>query len=138
MCMFLLDILLKHRTSLSASLLMFLQAGQSLSKYWAVMAREPRKRSVVSQQELFQYCLDHIFHYGSAGGHYVPKHHSFLHMSHSTDINGNPPFFSTYEDEHENGVVAGIGCKVHPNVFCLSVFERLFVLDELESDEDCA
>ena len=58
----------------------------------------------------------------------VPKHHGFAHLTQGILFSGNPRFTATYEDEHENGVVAKIALRVHRSTFVKSVFERLDVL----------
>ena len=42
---------------------------------------------------------------------------------------GNCGFFSTAEDESENGAIARIGVMVHSRTFDISVFERLELTD---------
>ena len=38
----------------------------------------------------------------------------------------------TYEDESENGAISSIGFHVHPDTFCISVFEHLYVLEHID------
>jgi hypothetical protein len=44
---------------------------------------------------------------------------------------GNPKCVSTYEDEHENGVVARVGLHTHGSSFARTIFERI----ELQNPE---
>ena len=47
----------------------------------------------------------------------VPKHHCLVHWALQCRVRGNPDNWSTYEDEHTNGVVARIGARAHAMVW---------------------
>ena len=133
MSRFTLDLLQKHRSALNDTGTLLLQAGESVCEVWSIMESEPRRMPVSAQQRLFYCCLNHILKYSrEAGGKHIPKHHGLIHMAANTHFSGNPTCHSTYEDESENGTIAGIGFHVHPDTFGISVFEHLYVLDNLD------
>ena len=98
---------------------------------YAVMEEESRCMSFKARRRLVSAAVNHVSFYKAAGGHLVHKHHGLIHMALSAGRIGNPRCVSTYEDEHENGVVARIGLHVHGSTFAKSVFERL----ELQNPE---
>ena len=54
----------------------------------------------------------------AAGGKYVPKNHAFIHMTR---------YYSTYQDESENGDDRQIAQAVHISTFNFSVLQRAVV-----------
>jgi hypothetical protein len=115
----------KHKGELLA------RAGEALMEMYDVMEQESRCMSLAARQHLVSSAVNHVVFYKAAGGHLVHKHHGVIHMALSASNVGNPKCVSTYEDEHENGVVAKIGIHVHGSTFAKSVFERL----ELQNPE---
>ena len=87
--------------------------------------------SLLGREKLISSMVNHVVLYKAAGGHLVYKHHGAIHMVLLAGFQGNPKSVSTYENEHENGVVAKIGVRVHGASFSKSVFERL----ELQNPE---
>ena len=85
--------------------------------------------AVEHKLRLVNLCKTVLAAYKGASGHMVPKMHGFMHLSRSPSFLGNPYFFSTYQDETENGIVAGIGVSVHGLTFYVSVFEKIEVLE---------
>ena len=110
-------------------------AGDSLVAYYEILRNEGRAMTTRGKMRLMHHGVNHILAYQNAGGHMVPKHHAFVHLTRGILFSGNPRFTSTYEDEHENGVVGQIALRVHGTTFTSSVFERLEVLDTLLSPE---
>ena len=106
-------------------------SGQSLLDCYEVMDEEPRRMTLLGREKLISSMVNHVVLYKAAGGHLVYKHHGAIHMVLLAGFQGNPKSVSTYEDEHENGVVAKIGVRVHGASFSKSVFERL----ELQNPE---
>ncbi len=47
----------------------------------------------------------------------VPKHHLMVHWALQARSRGNPDLFATYEDEHNNGIVAAIARRAHAIVW---------------------
>jgi len=107
------------------------RAGEALMDFYAVMEEESRCMSFKAKHLLVSSAVNHVTFYKADGGHLVHKHHGLIHMALSAGRIGNPKCVSTYEDEHENGVVARIGMHVHGSTFAKSVFERL----ELQNPE---
>jgi uncharacterized membrane protein YeaQ/YmgE (transglycosylase-associated protein family) len=101
------------------------QAGEALMEAYQVMEREPRKVSLEGRRQLVAAMVSHVVLYKAAGGHLVYKHHGAIHMALMAGWLGNPRHISTYEDEHENGIIARIGIGVHGATFAKSIFERL-------------
>jgi hypothetical protein len=106
-------------------------AGSSLVAYYDVLRTEHRKMNLKAKLELMNHCINHLEAYKLAGGHMVPKHHGFVHLTRSINFSGNPRCTSTYEDESENGIVAAVGVRVHRSTFVKSTFERLELYQEL-------
>ena len=104
-------------------------AGRALLKHYDILDRESRRMSSDSKRLLLEAARDHVLLYKKAGGHLAHKHHGFIHLALSAKLHGNPKCTSSYEDEHENGIVARIGAIVHPRQFPTSVFERLALQD---------
>ena len=104
-------------------------AGQALLKHYDILDRDSRRMPSGSKRFLLETARDHVLLYKRAGGHLVYKHHGIIHLALSAKLHGNPKCASSYEDEHENGIVARIGAVVHPRQFPTSVFERLAMLD---------
>ena len=101
------------------------QAGKALLKVYMIMDMEPRRMSLTSRRDLLEAMVKHVELYKAAGCHVVYKHHGGIHLARQAAWHGNPKSISTYEDEHENGIVAKIGLQVHGATFAKSVFERL-------------
>ena len=104
-------------------------AGYALVEYNEILKNEHRLVPVDVQLRLMECIINHNCMYRAAGGRMVPKHHMAIHLSNSCSFAGNPSFFNTYEDESENGVVARIGEVVHFATWCMSVWERVEVLE---------
>lgn len=117
------ELMQKHGLGTQGRLLA--RAGEALMDVYQVMAREPRKVSLEGRQQLVAAMVNHVVCYKAAGGHLVYKHHGAIHMALMAGSLGNPRHISTYEDEHENGMIARIGIGVHGATFAKSVFERL-------------
>ena len=125
------DLLLKHRNKCGIEGEFLADAGTSLVKYYDVLRREPRCMRVSVKLELLDHCINHLVAYKRAGGHMVPKHHGFVHLTRNIIFSGNPRYTSTYEDESENGIIAGIAERVHRSTFVKCTFERLEVHERL-------
>lgn len=110
---------------------LLVQAGQSLLDWYDIIGESSRVVSFGRRAELFKHCVNHIVLYKEAGGHMVPKHHCFWHLTQKVTSAGNPACFATYEDETENGQIAKIGLMVHSRTFDRSVFERLELADRM-------
>jgi len=106
------------------------RSGEALLDAYKIMDAEPRCMSLKARQGLVADMVNHVSFYKAAGGHMVYKHHGCLHMALSSQFLGNPKHVSTYEDEHENGVVARVGLHVHGLTFAKSIFERLELQNE--------
>jgi len=101
------------------------KAGASLMDLYATMAEEPRRVSLAGRHKMVESVVNHVVFYRAAGGHLVYKHHGAIHLACMAGFQGNPRHVSTYEDEHENGVIARIGLHVHGSTFAKSIFERI-------------
>jgi hypothetical protein len=123
------ELMQKHKCKQKGQLLA--RSGEALMDFYAVMEEESRCMSFKAKRRLVSAAVNHVSFYKAAGGHLVHKHHGLIHMALSAGRIGNPRCVSTYEDEHENGVVARIGLHVHGSTFAKSVFERL----ELQNPE---
>ena len=132
MVRFCTELLAEHalKTGLEGKLLQ--RSGLSLMEYYHIMRNEHRKVLQDMQIRLMSACLNHIQLYKKAGGRMVPKHHGMVHLTQSVCTSGNPAYYSTYEDESENGVVAGVGIVVHGLTWIKSVFERLELMQDLD------
>ena len=84
-----------------------------------------------SQLALMDACLTFIQCYKAAGGHLLYKFHALVHLTVSACTSGNPAYFSTYWDEHENGVVKTLAEGAHRLTWTRTVFEKLEVMEEL-------
>lgn len=113
----------KHDCGESGRLLA--KAGENLMDMYHVMEIEPRVMSLQARQRLLSAMVNHVVLYRAAGGHLVYKHHGGIHMTLMAGWLGNPRHVSTYEDEHENGIVAKVGLHVHGLTFSKSIFERI-------------
>ena len=100
------------------------RAGVALMEAYDIMHLEPRRMSFKARQGLLVAMINHVVCYQAAGGHLVYKHHGAIHLALMAGWFGNPRHVSTYEDEHENGVLAKIGLRVHGSTFAKSIFER--------------
>jgi hypothetical protein len=109
---------------------LLLAAGSSLVEYYDLIYTEHRHMSLSSRQRLMNAAINFLVAYRSYGGHMVPKHHSLVHLTQDSNDNGNPSYFSTYQDEHDNGVIAAIGGKLSPTTFYNSLWERLEVFEK--------
>ena len=70
--------------------------------------------------------LSFIAAYRMAGGHFVPKMHAGVHQFREQAVFfGNPKCTATWEDESENGLVAGMAKLAHPMTFSLNCFQRI-------------
>ena len=78
-------------------------------------------------QEMLRLCTTFNVATMAAGISPVPKNHSFLHMTANIADMGNPAWYSTYEDESENGFVAKVGRSAHPLMFPFTVLVKLDV-----------
>ena len=125
------DLLHEHCEKVGTEGKYLVSAGRALQEYYEILKNEARLMPLNSKLRLMHLCLHHNQLYGLAGGHYVHKHHIFVHLTAQVCFSGNPAATSTYEDESENGVIAGIGAVAHPLTWTRSVFERLEVLDNL-------
>ena len=101
------------------------EAGRHLMENYRIMEDNPRKMSMHARRALLASAINHVVLYKQAGGHLVPKHHSWIHMALEAGVTGNPKVISTYEDESENGVLSRIAVAVHPSTFAISSFQRL-------------
>jgi hypothetical protein len=101
------------------------EAGRHLMENYRIMEDNPRRMGMFARRALLASAVNHVALYKQAGGHLVPKHHSWIHMALEAGVNGNPKVTSTYEDESENGVTSRIAVAVHPMTFALSSFQRL-------------
>ena len=110
-------------------------AGKFLIQWYDTIADTCRVMDRIMQERLFTLALNHVAIYKSAGGHLVHKHHAFVHLSQKVASAGNCGFFSTAEDESENGVIARVGVMVHSRTFDISVFERLELADRDRDEE---
>ena len=106
-------------------------SGDALVSYYELCRTEPRNMGIRARLDLMTHAKNHVIAYRRAGGHMVPKHHGFMHLTRGILFSGNPRCTGTYEDEHENGVVAAVALRVHRANFTRSVFERLEVYDHL-------
>ena len=111
---------------------MLAQAGQHLLRWYAICKQEQRQMPIGTQIELFSEAINHVVLYKASGSHMVYKHHAFPHLTALSCSHGNPSYFSTYQDESENGLIAKIGEAVHPRTFPISTFERLHLADRLD------
>ena len=105
-----------------------LAAGRALGEFYNIIKVEPRQMPASAQVQLMQAMVNHVVAYKAAGGHLVHKHHLAFHLVQSCCSGGNPSRFGTYEDEHENGIIAAVGESSHGSTWCISVFERLEVM----------
>ena len=126
---FAVDTLKAHAEALDTTGKLLLQAGLALFEYYDILQAEHRKMPFAAHNHLLTCAKNHLACYQAAGGHMVPKHHMMLHLTLSSKISGNPAYFSTYEDEHENGIVAKMCLAAHGLTFHMSTFERLVVLE---------
>ena len=107
-------------------------AGQALLDWNAMIDNAQRMLTISERDRLIQLCVRHLINYEMAGGHFVPKHHSWVHMTQAIAKHGNCKHTSTYQDEHENGVVASVASRVHPLTFTESVFAKLIARERLD------
>ena len=106
-------------------------AGRALLLYHAVLKEEPRVLSNAGYQKLMAACTTHLVSYGAGGGVYMPKHHSYTHLSFNARWAGNPSWYSTFTDESENGLVAKQAKRVHPMCFPLAVLRKQLAKERL-------
>ena len=111
---------------------MLAQAGRHLLRWYEICKAEKRTMSIGCRIELFSEAINHVVLYKASGSHMVYKHHAFLHLTALACFHGNPSYFSTYEDESENGLIAKIAEAVHARTFAMSTFERLHLADRLD------
>ena len=103
------------------------EAGECLHAYYHVLNESERTLDDATCQRLFDLGNLHVQLYKKAGCRMVPKHHVFMHTNASTPEHGSPKWYSTYEDESENGLVARTLRSVHRMTFSLSFFEKVEV-----------
>jgi hypothetical protein len=125
------DLMQKHSAVCGDEGELLAVAGSSLVAFYDMLRKEQRRLRLADRKKLMGHCINHLQAYRQAGGHMVPKHHGFMHMTRNVAHTGNPRYTGTYEDEHENGIIAEIGQRVHRSTFVRSTFERLDVFDRL-------
>ena len=108
-----------------------LQAGRHLLQWYALCKEHARFMPINAKVELFNAAVNHVVLYKKAGGHLVYKHHALLHLTQLVCSHGNPSYFHTYQDEHENGLMARVGEIVHASTFAISCFERIHLQQRL-------
>eukprot|EP00959_Pyramimonas_sp_CCMP1952_P347507 7278736-Pyramimonas_sp.AAC.1 len=59
----------------------------------------------------------------------VYKHHGMVHMVHAMSLHGNAAYYSTHEDESENGEVAQIAQAAHMAKMAFTVLQRCVVVE---------
>ena len=126
------DMLAKHAERCGQKGAYLLEACEQLIKWYDLVKAEPRNMRVAKKIQLFGHAMSHLQAYKAGGGHMVPKHHGFIHLTKSILTSGNPRFSGTYEDENENGEIADICGKVHRLTMVKSTFERLDVKETME------
>ena len=107
------------------------KAGDALLCVKRILKREHRRISPPVVDEMMDACKQHNICFQLAGASLSPKHHRLVHMCVSVSVSGNPSYHSTFQDEHENGVVARQSTKCHKLTFQKSVFERIVVGEKL-------
>ena len=103
------------------------KSGALLCRFMQILKQESRRVPVDKQIELMRCAVQHILLFRAAGGICTPKYHRLPHIVRAIWFSGNPSFYSTYEDESENGMIAIVCSKVHGDTFARSVFERILV-----------
>ena len=93
------------------------------------MKREHRVLSLAVRRELMDLCIASITQMRQAGVRMLPKHHSWVHMTHEMWFSGNAQYHSTYEDEHDNGVVASCARGAHPLLMPFTVLQKIIVAE---------
>ena len=73
--------------------------------------------------------VTHLVAYKLGGGCYIPKHHRVIHLTFNSHFAGNPSYYTTFEDEHENGVAAAVGRSVHPVLFGFNVLRKQIAME---------
>ena len=69
----------------------------------------------------------------AAGGILQPKNHALIHMTYNILKHGNPSYYSTYEDEDENGDCRTIGEASHLRTFQFTVLQHCIVKEVLDA-----
>ena len=124
---FTLRTLKEHVDVLGEQGLHLVRAGDAIERYAMLLKTEPRVMSMAVRQDMMNCAIGFNMSYKAAGGHEVPKFHSFIHMTYGIGFMGNPAYYSTYEDESENGLVARIGRSTSMCQFSFSVLVKLHV-----------
>ena len=119
----------EHKHLMGAKGVLLATAGGALTDWYDMISSEQRRMPVASQIELLARMKTHVACYRDAGCRLVHKHHAVFHLCLSARGAGNPAFYSTYEDEHENGVCARVAENVHGGRFHMSLYERLEILE---------
>lgn len=110
---------------------LLIESGQALSSMLRIMCERPRVLDANTRSHLLDLARTHILKYQQAGCHMVYKHHALIHLIRSSGFHGNPCFFSTYQDETENGDCAKICGSVHVDKFSEATLGKLLLLEDV-------
>ena len=92
----------------------FLEAACiELDAWYNIMKSCDRHLSRANLSDLRRHATRFLTYWKHFGGHMIPKHHFFWHLSERADMHGNPRLYWTYSDEAENRLMAIVAQSVH-------------------------
>ena len=106
------------------------KAGQVISRFIKLMSQTNRVVPTDVRIEMMNSVVTFNTAMINAGVQLAPKNHATIHMAFNAGFMGNPAYYSTYEDEHENGLVASTGRGAHmtPACFSFTTMTKIYVM----------
>ena len=118
---------------LDATLVHLTNAGAALIRVKTSMHTSQRKVHHNILVDSMDNAKRFVLYYRLGGGHMVPKFHRFLHLVRNMIWFGNPKYYSTWYDEHENGMIKKIAMAAHSLRFVEGTFERIMCREHIDA-----
>ena len=110
-----------------------IESGKAALYFEAALRSSPAMPSIAQNHEILLHFLQHVMMFQRAGGHTLPKHHLVVHGLLRISFQGNPRGYTTYHDEHLNGIIARIAHSSHRATFAETVFRKFALLSQAGS-----
>ena len=97
---------------------MLIAGGQAAVRFQSTMNSISGWPNTMERQNMLDSLLRHVTLCGQAGMRLLPKHHLLVHAVQRMQHQGNPKAYTTYHDEHLNGMLANMARSAHAWTFC--------------------
>lgn len=111
--------------------ILLLAAGQAALELDQILASCQFDITEESKNDMFDSYLSFGILFERAGGDIKPKFHLLLHCFASSFEKGNPRYYTTYQDESLNGVIAGIAASSHRRNWQATIHRKINMLTAL-------